>query len=637
MPKSELSPILFFGGFVVAKRNLLFIHLKFYSLIWTFILAFAFPSFVFGEDVKKRSPLGVPGEFTPKPEAEKKNAFEAFGDKVERICTSEGDKIIRSKDVDRSLADIEKSCIGKEVNQSQLILDGENTSKDLIEMLKIGEYKGTLESTSVLKEFGWKYEPVKTGSEEIKKSANNLKETDGKITEGIRNCANRGERADLACCEGTSTHAKEIRTVVGSALPALTGLSSKLACSKYKNAITAVAGIMTLWNATCLGFKSNCESSCEDVSKHYDLYLKEVSNRNKLVAEQFTRIKSLVSEIDVKIEKIRNEIKDQDQRRLQFCPKSNGEYDKDCHKIESTLRNLNELDLPNLEKLKGHAMQYLASLEKTNTKVSACYGQVNELNAKVQARFNKCTAWGKDMAASLVGIGGLIMQAKQKSKCGPGEEPNTCNTSAPTAATCAAFCADAANKSNPACRCILNPLASGCMDGSNSGYANGGGAGKYNTMNFNKPGAMGPGADPTTNPAPEFGGPSSGNGGGGPSGRGGGGGGLGGGGSVLGSSSKPAGGAAGKAGSRIDPNVISGFEGGGGASGSKGGGGYGAGSNSALIDKLKSELKTKADKLRGLASEDDPRLQITGAGGKTNWEKISDRYRDMTGQMIKDD
>jgi hypothetical protein len=227
-----------------------------------------------------------------------------------------------------------------------------------------------------------------------------------------------------------------------------------------------------------------------------------------------------------------------------------------------------------------------------------------------------------NLATSLLGIGGLILQAKQKSKCGPAEEPNTCNPAAPTAATCAAFCADAANKSNPACRCILNPLASGCMDGSGRGYANGGG-GNFNAMNFNRPGAMAPGNDTTTNPAPEFGGPNSGGGGGGL-----------GGGSVLGSSSKPSG-AAGKMGSRIDPNVISGFEGGGGASGSKAGGGYGA--NSAVMDKLKSELKTKAEKLRGLASEDDPRSQITGAGGKINWEKASERYRNMTGQMIKDD
>ncbi len=422
-------------------------------------------------------------------------------------------------------------------------------------------------------------------------------------------CRDRGENADLYCCEGSSPQAKEVRNLIGGLLPLLSGVSAKVACSKYQKGITVIGGLMTTWNMTCAGFKAKCENACQDAKKSVeDLHLKLKSLNQKVVSlrGQFENLGRLVSEFSTKMS-------EKDDETNSFPNKS-------------LLKNLSD----EIIALQRSADTIFNTSDKCDRFASA-------LLSPIQSRFNMCTAWGKDMAASLVGIGGLIMQAKQKSKCGPGEEPNTCNTSAPTAATCAAFCADAANKSNPACRCILNPLASGCMDGSNSGYANGGGAGKYNTMNFNKPGAMGPGADPTTNPAPEFGGPSSGNGGGGPSGRGGGGGGLGGGGSVLGSSSKPAGGAAGKAGSRIDPNVISGFEGGGGASGSKGGGGYGAGSNSALIDKLKSELKTKADKLRGLASEDDPRLQITGAGGKTNWEKISDRYRDMTGQMIKDD
>ena len=496
------------------------------------------------------------------------------------------DKDVNKCSVSIDISDLETQFKGIEIDISSLLSNGVENAKDS------GNYRGKLES---------KLREVNAAKANLIEVSNSAKEIEFEATGDLGQCVERGIETDQLCCEGTNPKSMEIRNMLGVAIPALSGMSAKLACSKFNSVMMTVGGLMTAWNGVCSAKKIQCESKCDDSREKFLTYNKSLQNLNKYFSEYNKHLSALVTAV------------------------SDQPVNVNFQDYYRTLASITS----------GKINAYISSLTKKNSTLVSCASKAEAMLGPLERQAKQCQAWGKDIATSLVGIGGLIMQAKQKSKCGPAEEPNTCNPAAPTAATCAAFCADAANKSNPACRCILNPLASGCMDGSGRGYANGGG-GNFNAMNFNKPGAMAPGNDTTTNPAPEFGGPSSGNGGGGPSGRGGGGGGGLGGGSVLGSSSKPSGaGAAGKSGSRIDPNVISGFEGGGGASGSKAGGGYGA--NSAVMDKLKSELKTKTDKLRGLASEDDPHSQITGAGGKTNWEKASDRYRDMTGQMIKDD
>ncbi|MEZ0392474.1 MAG: hypothetical protein ACAH59_09675, partial [Pseudobdellovibrionaceae bacterium] len=105
----------------------------------------------------------------------------------------------------------------------------------------------------------------------------------------------------------------------------------------------------------------------------------------------------------------------------------------------------------------------------------------------------------------------------------------------------------------------------------------------------------------------------------GSAGSGGGGGGLGSGNSAAGKN----GAADGKETKALNPNILSGFDGGGGGGGSRGGGGgrpdspYGAYMPGG-----------SKDPSRNIASKTFGNGQVTGAGSKSNWEKVRERYVD---------
>ncbi len=472
---------------------------------------------------------------------------------------------------------------------------------------------------------------IQTAYDQYIENARNLVEETKKLNglnkleeDQIKSCFKSGEVADGVCCDNTSEKARQARNLIGAVLPTLQGASAQLACSKFNKVMTTVSGLMTAWNLACSSAKLVCDSSCDSVNEQQKRLEVSLGKYNSIVQKNKLSLEKFFSSIE---DAYRDNKADYDKYCLEAGTKEKSE------KCDETKKNTLEIDSINQIAKSNTVQAYKKSLILSANEIQTCHDGSKEALLAVKDRVKLCGSWGADLGASAVGMAGFILKAKQKHNCGPAEEANTCNPSAPTAATCAAFCAEATNKSNPACRCILNPLASGCLDGSGRGVANGSGGGNFNAMNFNKPAGMGPGNDTTTNPAPEFGGPSSGSSGGG-GGRGGGGG-LGGGGSVLGSSGKPGGGAAGKSGSNIDTKIISGVEGGGGGGGSKSGGGYAA--NPAVMNKLKADLKARESKPKYATIEEDPRVQITGAGGKTNWEKVSERYKDMLGQMIKED
>jgi hypothetical protein len=315
-------------------------------------------------------------------------------------------------------------------------------------------------------------------AQKIDSQMTEIKKIDASILEQIKQCSSRGEIADRLCCEGSSPQSGQIKNLIGGVLPTLQGASSKLACSKFKNVMTTVSGLLITWNASCAGAKGYCESQCfnahkdiKEISSKIEVYFNAINVVKQSTENYMREIIAAHKNIQLVLEKQMGEP----------CAKSPGVppcLDNEMLVIYRTAyRQLSDLIQNDIPQVKTGLMKIF---ETTN----ACKTVISSIEKPLKNRSDKCEKWGADLASSLVGIGGLILQAKQKNNCGPAEEANTCNTSAPTAATCAAFCADAANKSNPACRCILNPLASGCMDGGR-GVANGSGGGNFNAMNFN--------------------------------------------------------------------------------------------------------------------------------------------------------
>lgn len=192
-------------------------------------------------------------------------------------------------------------------------------------------------------------------------------------------------------------------------------------------------------------------------------------------------------------------------------------------------------------------------------------------------------------------------------------------------------CDDPANASLPECICKANPRTPGCANAyqkpgeSSAGGALGTGSGDRGlASDRGGPNLGGAGIPGLENAAKNDGSGSSGAGGvGAPSGGGSTGLGGGGGGSGKGpgkeEASKPG----------LNANILGSGGGGGG-----GGGAWGSGSSSSA-DKYRAYLPGgDKDPNKGLAGQQSWRNEVTGQGGKSNWEKVKDRYRDNTTTLL---
>jgi hypothetical protein len=77
--------------------------------------------------------------------------------------------------------------------------------------------------------------------------------------------------------------------------------------------------------------------------------------------------------------------------------------------------------------------------------------------------------------------------------------------------------------------------------------------------------------------------------------------------------------------SKLNTNILSGYDGGGGGGGSRGGGGSSSNKDSQYNAYLPGGAK---DPSRGIASKTFANGEITGSGSKSNWEKVHERYTD---------
>lgn len=272
-----------------------------------------------------------------------------------------------------------------------------------------------------------------------------------------------------------------------------------------------------------------------------------------------------------------------------------------------------------------------AQKQTCESQVNSAKSKLNEALAKEEKASDKTSIAGKEkickekysktLANALQGLAQILaalMAAKQNAA-----DSAAANGVIPTV-TATADCSDPAKAQTTECLCLLNPRLTGC----NNGLA---GAASTNGGLSSDPGSLSSlGAGDTSLPnaknAMELQ-PlnKDGSGGSAPGGSAGGGAGIGGGSSGFGGQgAKDTAGAAGN--KPLDANILAGTSGGGGGGG--GWGGFGGGDK--YKDYLPGGKRDPASKAAAAAIA----AQVSGAGGKSNWEKVKDRYRDNKGTLL---
>lgn len=220
------------------------------------------------------------------------------------------------------------------------------------------------------------------------------------------------------------------------------------------------------------------------------------------------------------------------------------------------------------------------------------------------------------MAASAAGIASMIAGMMQG---------NQCEQQTAAAASTTVDCTDPSQAQTPTCLCQANPRLQGCDNSLQKTGSSTGGSTTFGNTAANGGTKMGdnpnlalPPTAPDVSRDPSSASASSLPGGGGGAN-------LGGGSGLSGGGGGSGDGAAQKS---LDTNILAGTSGGGG-----GGGGWGGGfGNSNSDEKYRSYLPggSKDPKLGGNAWASE----VTGQGGKSNWEKVRDRYRDNKPTLI---
>ncbi|WP_413292230.1 hypothetical protein ACLSU7_12580 [Bdellovibrio sp. HCB185ZH] len=246
----------------------------------------------------------------------------------------------------------------------------------------------------------------------------------------------------------------------------------------------------------------------------------------------------------------------------------------------------------------------------------------------IAGKSNVCTSkYPQLLASAASGIYGVVNALKQGQSCEEATDSSAGTTTTATAETCAIE----ANANLPECICLKNPMLEGCgsiaakssMSSSGSGLS----ALSATPASSSKDGLTAADLATGTSPSTTGRSPSNDSGGGGVGAPVGGGGanlGGGGGGSGSGASGED------KSGQKaLDTNILAGTSGGG------GGGGWGGGDSSSDKSGLRGYLPGGAkdpSKLGG--AQKNWVKEVTGQGGKSNWEKVRDRYQDNKSSLL---
>ena len=250
------------------------------------------------------------------------------------------------------------------------------------------------------------------------------------------------------------------------------------------------------------------------------------------------------------------------------------------------------------------------------------------LQTSIAKKTERCTSqYVALLGSAALGLANLKKAFGDSKSC---EEESDAGTQT---ASLADKCADAANANLPECICLANPRTAGCSNGlSTVGEANAG-QGQAVSPTIAAAGDLGnvnlPSGGDTASTLGENGAGSGGDSGGigAP---------MGGGGSGLGGSSGGGGGGVGEKGgggkAGLNTDILSGAGGGGGG----GYGGYGGGEESGMGGSgYRNYLPGGSkDPARGLAGQVIAPKDVTGQAGKSNWEKVRDRYLDNKNTLL---
>lgn len=391
-------------------------------------------------------------------------------------------------------------------------------------------------------------------------------------------CRTRENRANTFCRESRSPEIKKYISVTQVIMAGVSGMMD--ACSKVGKMMDAGNKALTAYQAACSSARGLCMSSCSAARKH--------------VQAGKTRTENLVS-------------------------KASAYADAEAAKAAARNDSVTATGYQNAK----------ANIQKEAKRLEAQFDE--ELSIKgdylsVAEKEKTCDGYARELASAGVGLVGMLLSYQKANNC----EDNTSNTALTTPTP--VDCTIAENKqNNMTCICQDAPRTPGCSTGLDSTVA----AKNAESMR----------AASTSDYTPTAGGKNSGlgldggsnggmdlaskNGDGGSSApgapMGGGGAGLDGGGGFGGSADK----ASAQKAAGLNTNILGG-EGGGGGGG--GGWGRGGGSDDGLRQYLPGGAK---DPAIGVAGQAAMSKEVTSQGGKSNWEKVRDRYRDNKPRLLE--
>lgn len=391
------------------------------------------------------------------------------------------------------------------------------------------------------------------------------------FNENYDNCLMREAKANQFCLESRNPDIKNFIAVAQVLVGGLSGMMD--ACSKFGKVMDAGNKALTAYQGLCSSWRGYCNSACGDT----------VKGLNMIQAGQKEIVPAVTKAAQAEAAK--------GPTNPQSVP---------CGQVAST---------------------YAAEVQKTTEPITKeLKADANDYRPVAQ-KFATCKSYARELASAGVGLIGMLNSFGQANKC----EKDTNSSSAGTGTNTAVDCTIPANKTTKMeCICQDNPRMAGCNSGldsatmAKSGDAlRGTGSGDYTSAgSAGGPGNLGVGDGEGGDLAAKG---ADGGGSSLPGAPSGGGGGLGGGSGFGGGA--PDGSVAKKA-NGLNTNILGG-EGGGGGGG--GWGGYGSDRDPALRQYLPGGAKDpNAAGMAGAAAS----KQVTSQGGKSNWEKVKDRYRD---------
>lgn len=387
-------------------------------------------------------------------------------------------------------------------------------------------------------------------------------------------CRKREDIANSFCLESRN---QDIKNFIAIAQVLTAGLSGMMdACNKFGKVMSAANTMLTAYQTTCSTVRGYCNSACGSAVDDLNTI-----NKNK---------EALINSV----------VEDAKEQSLKYKT-SNPTLSAACDSLAATYAE--------------HVKSNTASID-AELKVDGDYHAVAQ-------KFETCKGYAKELATAGLGLLATLKSFATANKC----ETATSATPIPTATPVDCTVAEnAAN--NMTCICQAAPRTAGCSSNldsplaaksgdslraaSGSSYTPTAGGGTISGL-----GGSGDGLD-LASKTPDNGSGSSAPGAptGGSSGLDGGS--MNGGGASGGAAQKAAG---------LNTNILGGESGGGGGGGW---GGYGSDGNPSLRQYLPGGAKDPRANMAGAAAS----KEVTSQGGKTNWEKVKDRYRDNKPSLL---